>query len=96
MLYLQVYVGIVGAFITIPVNVILVGLFKTIDPHPSSKNSKRKIGNIEISSSESSASDEEDTEFNSHHGGEELEMHRFHDASTSPNRGLVTGIKNFR
>ena len=59
------------------------------------------IGNNEISSSdeESSLSEDEDAEFDSHQavGGssnEELEMHRFDD--TSPNRGLVSGTVDSR
>ena len=53
------------------------------------------IGKNEISSSEeSSLSENEHAEFDSHQGvggssHEELEMHRFYD--TSPNRGLVSG-----
>ena len=80
--YHKVYIAIVSALITIPVNLILVGLFKTIVP--SSKSSK---------SAASQSSDHESTE-DEYHEEESHVNAAFEIDDTHHEMGLVTGIYN--
>ena len=92
----KVYVGFIGALITIPVNILLVGLFKTIQPSRKEKKRLKRMGNItnkgltegdqiSESSQSSSDSDSDDAEVNRKKGPkkkqEEIEMEALHHQS---------------